>query len=534
MKINELLNTTALNELKMSPSSLRLLASRVQGALVGLEFEMYVPNVAGVGGGDDYDLDLEMDGYVNDISWNSFVDDVASFFSSGDFAEAGRQYFIRQLENHVSDDWIEWSSDKFYEWAMDGPFEDWYKKENPEADELPDSDSGEYNNAMDEFRDEAYKDFLKDEGSISNFLEAEGLQRFWNLAERYGWTWPYLTSRGSSGDVDLDSVAEDFSSAVGIPVNVSTEYHGRPKSTTAYTVEPDGSLDKPESSEDGGLEFVSPPLPIDDMIDQLKKVKKWAGGYGAYTNKSCGLHINVSVPGFDLKKLDYVKLALFVGDDYVAKQFDRLGVSWAKSSLQNIKVAVKSDPDKITSYLDVLRQGLAKIASKLIHSGETEKYVTLNTKDNRVEFRAPGGDWLDSDLDKVITTMLRFVVALDIAMDPEKEKREYFSKMYKLLDGAKVIEDTDTIKHFARYSAKEIPAAALKSYVRYAHERRKEKKEKPESKSFKGRRIRYMTIPDGKESTIDIPVNSNREAEAEFRQSFPRDQFQILKIEEPR
>lgn len=531
MKIQELLQTTALTELKMSPSSLKTMAARIPGALVGMEFEMYVPNVAGVGGEEDYDLDLEMDGYIDDSSWRAFVDDVANFFSSGEFAEGGRQYFVRQIENNVMDEWINWSTDKFYEWARDGAFEEWYKKENPDADEVPES-GREFEDAMDEFRDEAYNDFVEDEGSIRNFLEAEGMQRYYDLSSRYGWSWPHLTSGGSSGDVDMETVAEDFSDAVGIPVNVSTSYHGRSKSTTAYTVEPDSSLDRPESSEDGGLEFVSPPLPIDEMIDQLKKVKRWAGGYGAYTNKSCGLHINVSVPGFDLKKLDYVKLALFVGDDYVAKQFDRLGVTWAKSSLEKVKQAVKSDPDRITSYLDVLRQGLAKIASKLIHSGETEKYVTLNTKDNRVEFRAPGGDWLDSDLDKVIITMLRFVVALDIAMDPEKEKREYFSKMYKLLDGAKVIEDTDTIKHFAQFSAKQIPKGALKSYVRYAQERRKEKKQSPDSKPGKGIRVRYMTIPDGKESTIDIPAGSRREAEAEFKQSFPSDQFQILKMEE--
>ena len=267
------------------------------------------------------------------------------------------------------------------------------------------------------------------------------------------------------------------------------------------------------------------------MVEQISKVKKWADGYGAYTNKSCGLHINVSIPGFDLKKLDYIKLALFVGDDYVAKQFDRLGTSWCKSSLEEIKKKAKSDPDKIPAYLDFVRQGLGQLASKLIHSGETDKYVSLNTKDNRIEFRAPGGDWLNTDLNKLTNTLLRFVVALDIAMDPNKDKREYVLKLYKLLDGAKVIEDTDTIKQFALFSAKQIPKAALKSYVRYAQERRKAKKLSPKSNPGKIIRIRYMTIPDGTELTIDIPANSSREAEAEFRQSFPYDQFQILRIE---
>jgi hypothetical protein len=40
-------------------------------------------------------------------------------------------------------------------------------------------------------------------------------------------------------------------------------------------VEPDSSLD-PDDSDDQGLEFVSPPLPIEELLSDLNKVKAWA------------------------------------------------------------------------------------------------------------------------------------------------------------------------------------------------------------------------------------------------------------------
>lgn len=526
MKIQELLQNTALTELKMSPSSLRMLVAKIPGAKAGMEFEMYVPGAENISDSGEFELDMEMDDSIYASNWDDLVERISVFFSSGEFAEGGRNYYKRKMEDLPSEDYTNWMFDKFYEWAREGNFEDWYREENP-GEKVPEVDSRGYNNAMDQFQDDKMNEFADDEGSVQAWLKDERIDTYFRFGDRYDFIWPHMTG-GGGDEFELESIAADFSDAVGMPANISMEYHGRPKSTTAYTIEPDSSLDKPEGEGDGGLEFVSPPLAIDKMIDQLNKVKEWAGRYGAYTNKSTGLHINVSVPGFNIDKLDYVKLALFVGDDWVANQFGRLGSHWAKSSLGQVKDRIKSDPDKIPGYMEILRQGLAKIASKLIHSGHTEKYVTINTKDNRVEFRAPGGDWLDTDLDKLVNTMLRFVVALDIAMNPEREKKEYVTKLYKLLADAKVIDDTDTIKYFAQYSAKQLPAVALKSFVRYAREKRTEKKE-PNKTGQKLWQIIFYG-PDGEESSVNIKANSDREAINVFKQSHADTQFNIKTI----
>jgi hypothetical protein len=58
---------------------------------------------------------------------------------------------------------------------------------------------------------------------------------------------------------------------------------------------------------------------------------------------------------------------------------------------------------------------------------------------------------------------MRFVVALDAAMDPDKYRQEYLKKLYKALAPS---GDEDPIAHFARYVAGEVPKQALKSFVR--------------------------------------------------------------------
>ena len=214
-------------------------------------------------------------------------------------------------------------------------------------------------------------------------------------------TWPHWTNNDENeGNVNIEEVAQEFKDVVGMKVNWSHNYHGGRREPNAYVVEPDGSLDA-DNDEDMGLEFVSPPMPIDEMIDQLNKVQKWAKGYGCYTNDSTGLHINISVPGFSRDKLDFVKLALLLGDNYVLEQFGRSGNTYCASALDKVKRHVRDMPDAAVGLLDKMRSHMEDLASKAIHSGVTAKYTSINTKDGYIEFRSPGGDWLGENFNGI-------------------------------------------------------------------------------------------------------------------------------------
>jgi hypothetical protein len=255
-------------------------------------------------------------------------------------------------------------------------------------------------------------------------------------------------------------------------------------------------------------------MPIDEMITDFNKVVAWAKKTGCYTNDSTGLHINVSVPDFSREKLDYVKLALLLGDEYVLSEFDREGNTFCKSALKQVKDNIRENPDNAKKLLDGMKEGLSDIASKLVHSGATHKYTSINTKDGYIEFRSPGGDWLDTDIPKIENTLLRFVVALDAAVDPQKYRKEYLTKLYKLLAPSK--DSTDTIQYFAKYAAGELPKAALRSFVQQAQLERKVKADREVGKKYWWR----VTRP-GFGASAEVVATSKAEAIEKGKKEYP-------------
>jgi hypothetical protein len=132
-----------------------------------------------------------------------------------------------------------------------------------------------------------------------------------------------------------------------------------------------------------------------------------------------------------------------------------------------IKDAVRNKPEDAARLLDKMKGNLDQLATKAIHSGSTSKYTSINTKDGHIEFRSPGGDWLDDNFDKIENTLLRFTVAMSAALKPEAYREEYLKKLYKLLTEDNT-DDSDTIRYFSEYVAGKIPKAALRSFVKQA------------------------------------------------------------------
>jgi len=488
-------------EINMSPGNLNKLASQID-ARAGMEFEMIVPNVSNVDLEPEYERDEDADRRARSF------DDVEEFFNDGDYnssrdvrrliGELQEAYMEWKMER-TSDDWIDQGEDYIRDYivnndlfdrdeAMDTAREsvkDAFPDVDPNSEEFQtlisialdkreeqfaedefESQGRIYNDAFEEFSNEKNEEY--DE---SDFLEEE-LSYMSDIERNYDIQWPYYIdiNQNQSGEVDIDRVADEFSSAIGRPVNASSRYHGATREKGKYVVEPDGSLE-PDDYDDSGLEFVSPPLPLEEMFSDLDKVKKWADEKGCYTNSSTGLHINVSVPEFSVDNLDYIKLALLMGDKYVLEQFDRLGNTYAKSAMDKIVDRIKQRPEDAEMLLVKMKEGLGKLATKVIHSGATEKYTSINTKTGYIEFRSPGGDWLsDKFFNQIKPTLSRFVVALDAAMDPEKYRDEYLKKLYKLLQPK---SKEDTLSYFAKYAAGELPKAALKSFIKQAQLERK-------------------------------------------------------------
>ena len=522
-----------LNEINMSPSALRRAAKDI-GAKAGMEFEMIVPGAAESDEGDDYqEPDYEQDEGVASIQ------DAYDFFYDGDYnsrrdAERLREQMTERyydwLNGKVGEKWEEGKEEAVYDWLRNNAapseiFHDILGQED--ASEYPDPSKDDYYNAaakviedqMQPWYEDAEQDFndnfYQNADMEDEWLEDTDMGTMADVERNYNITWPhYHNPDTSGGDVSIQDAADSFSNAIGKEVQASDNYHSRsitrPSATELhYVVEPDGSLEADDDN-DGGLEFVSPALPIDELLDDLKKVKSWADKFGCYTNDSTGLHINVSVPKWqgDLQNLDYVKLAILMGDEYVLENFGRSGNTYAKSALKIVKDNITQRPEDVKRLLDTMKEHLNTSAAKLIHSGSTNKYTSVNTKDGYIEFRSPGGDWLNSNFDKIESTLLRFVVAMDAAVDETKYKEEYAKKLYKLLAGNDR-DVTNTMVYFARYAAGELPQAALKSFIKQAQFERKAGKE-PD-----GKKMWYRIDKEGRGksgASVEVVATSKEEA----------------------
>jgi hypothetical protein len=229
----------------------------------------------------------------------------------------------------------------------------------------------------------------------------------------------------------------------------------------------------PDDGDDMGLEIVSPPMPLLQTIDKLKDVIEWAQNEAdAYTNQSTGLHMGVSIPYLG-GNVDYVKLVLFMGDDYILDKFGRAGNTYAASAMKKLQqnmagarnrgelTEAKLDP---MGALELVQKNLIELAARYVQQGVgTSKYTSAHVQDGYIEFRSPGGDYLSmesrGEWNDIKDTMLRFARAMYIAGRPDLERREYAKKLYKLISpGAQ----DDGLKLFSEYAAGTIDKEQLK------------------------------------------------------------------------
>lgn len=224
---------------------------------------------------------------------------------------------------------------------------------------------------------------------------------------------------------------------MGANVEVFHRYHQRPKNLTDWYIEPDGSL---EANDDGDAtaEIVSPPLPAAQAVDALKRFYALAAQLKLYTNSSTGLHINVSIPD----KLDVLKLAVFLGDEYVLQQFGRQDSDYAVSSQRDITRSARVDPNVINVKAAKNKKNVfgqpkttstikMKALQKLAQDATGDHTASISNNGKYISFRHAGGNYL-ADYASIVNVVGRFIRAMIIAADPAAYAREYQTKLAKL------------------------------------------------------------------------------------------------------
>jgi len=495
------LSEQELDEVAMGTKALQTFVKSpaAQGMRAGFEAELIF---SGLGGdSDDYEPEWVND-YDMDERANS-IDEIIDFFQNGEFSDLSDRA-AQNLRSKMYEQYYDWASDKMHEdWAVDQ--DDYIKnwiRENEDVSEISEEEldqrveeamqnhNSDYESAFEEYNDE----WQNDNTDESAWLRDLGVRYMTDAENEWGIPWPHMhdENEGYGGDgefneANAERLAGELESDLGVKTTVSGGYHSARRDTETWIFEPDSSLE-PSESGDMPVEIVSPPMPLAQALEMMPKFFAWAESNGAYANKSTGFHMSVSMPEHEGEKLDYVKLALFLGDEYVLEQFGRAANTYARSAISKIRDqasrGLAEDTTRADQALELMRHHLGQLATRaLAQPSGFGKYTSINPKDNYIEFRSAGGSDYFRDIDKIQNTLMRYAQATAIAMNPEAEKHEYAKKLYKLLTktetkqvvdpktGTKRVQaktpvDKDAISIFSRFVAGEIPKAALKSFIK--------------------------------------------------------------------
>jgi hypothetical protein len=490
-----------LDEAEMTPKAFQdfLASPLVTGMKMGFELESVIHNVRSESDG-EAEPDMGYDERTSDI------EGILDFFRGGD--DPNGEQTINKLRNELYDDFMQWQDAEFDEYfrtdEAQTDLKEFIREYLEEKDYTDRQQRLEFDNAeegrvsdiyaeaemsgieklRDEFNDSGDSDFEK----YCDVMDMNYMSEVYYKYDNFLY-WPYI-SYGDDNDsyLNLEYVADELKTETGIDATYDDSYHGtsraRAQEKGQWIIEPDSSIDADES-EDAGLEFISPALEINEALKQMQQVLEFIREHG-YTNTSTGLHINISVPDYNVDKLDYVKLAIFLGDKYVLEQFDRLSNHYCDGAYKKIGNKVSQmKGDELKAVMNKMKEGLTLAASKIIHTGYTSKYTSINTKEGYIEFRSPGGNYLDDPVEKLTNTALRMALALRIATDETMYKKEYQKRLYKVLNDQGEQDDLVKFKDYVskfQTADKETRGYIIQT-IQAEREARKAKKKKPEGES---------------------------------------------------
>lgn len=479
MKIKQIVENTELDEVKMSPGRLDKFAKGAGANITaGFEAELVFEGAGGE------ERQSERDYGYDERATN--IPQIIEFFSndmtSSELARVERQlnrdfdlwlgqnYFNDEFEEHAQENILLWMTESGLYTEGEGLSEEELDKRAEKAAE--NVHSVIYNQALfwctRQWKEEGIEEDpmfeMEIEEQQEQWLQDTDLKTMSAIDNEYDTRWPYWTDEDENGGFlgAAETLAEVMSQDLGWNTRVY-EWHGAPRPKDTWVFEPDPSIDV-DSYEDLAVEIVSPPMPLNECLEKMDEFFTWAKENGASANDSTGFHMSVSLPDQKHDDIDFVKLALFLGDKHVLEQFDRLGNQFCESALDKLQGKVK-DAD-IGQLFGLIRDGLETLASKSIISGMgfENKYTSINPKHNYIEFRSAGGENYFDDIKYIQTVLKRYAFALQIAGDPSAYQREYAKKFYKMLSGLQY--DPDTLKYFAMYMAGEITRESLVDWVR--------------------------------------------------------------------
>jgi len=225
--------------------------------------------------------------------------------------------------------------------------------------------------------------------------------------------------------MEYQNIIDGFDSRFAMVLYPLSDYHGEEKDLDSWYIEPDASLGE------YGAEVSSAVYPLREALVYMEQFFDFMQDEELTTDESTGLHVSLSYTDNDEADIDWVKLALLMGEEHTLRKFDRMGNEYTASQLKRIeKHAKEQDISKLRKW-----SGFKELASVAVSSMQ-DRSSTINFSEfgstGRIEIRIMGNAGYETRFEEIRFHILRFVMMMKIATDESLFKREYMKKFAAL------------------------------------------------------------------------------------------------------
>jgi len=237
-------------------------------------------------------------------------------------------------------------------------------------------------------------------------------------------------------DIELAAqfVADEVHRRLGLNFEIFSSYHQHTKTQDRWTIEPDNSIQVQDRMTEVGLEIVSPVMPLNTGLAMIQRLLPILEDIGGFTNKSTGLHINLSIDGTPMDQIDRLKFILFSPDQHTLDVFSRTTNKHTRSALVSLETNLWNiGEDRLRAILSLAKTAWEKAAAAILRNQVTlEKNATsiIIRNSKYAEVRSMGGDYF-SKLPAILTATHGYAWALTVAADPFLLRDEYAKKIAK-------------------------------------------------------------------------------------------------------
>lgn len=265
----------------------------------------------------------------------------------------------------------------------------------------------------------------------------------------------YNISNSATRAAAYNLIAEQLSKKLGqdiISTPDSMESYPLSQGYKRWILTSDSSLTPRETKEDVvGCELISPVFQAQEGIQWLMKVLEIMQGsvleLDIKTTYETGLHINLGIKD---KEIDALKMLILLGDEHIAKQFDRIGGDYSspvagelERRLGNISLGKYPTLDVSEKLMrathDILRKirieqsDFQRLITHMDQIKPSGKNYSVNFKlPEYVEFRSIGNRNYENRANEIRDAVLRMIVITYIATDPDAYHKEFLKKVYSM------------------------------------------------------------------------------------------------------